>query len=111
MRFHVSLVCHKEGKRPCVQVMLMILELLALYKEVQEYYDAGKLNVPEDVTLLFADDNFGTIRRLPSLTEQGRKGGAGVSTPPLYAWRKSLTSAGNRFITILNMSDTLEVTR
>ncbi|KAH3913606.1 hypothetical protein HBH56_105320 [Parastagonospora nodorum] len=40
-------------------------QLIALYKEVQEYYENG-LKVPEDVTLLFADDNFGTIRRLPT---------------------------------------------
>lgn len=53
-------------------------ELLALYKEVQEYWDAGRLDVPDDVTLLFADDNFGTCRRLPSGDEAKRSGGAGV---------------------------------
>ena len=53
-------------------------ELLALYKEVQEQYESGKLEVPDDVTLLFADDNFGTIRRLPCGNEKDRKGGAGV---------------------------------
>ncbi|KAK6196940.1 hypothetical protein LQW54_011025 [Pestalotiopsis sp. IQ-011] len=35
-------------------------QLLALYKEVQEYWDTNRLDVPEDVTLLFADDNFGS---------------------------------------------------
>jgi hypothetical protein len=54
------------------------LELLALYKEVQEQYEGGRLEVPDDVTLLFADDNFGTIRRLPHQEETKRKGGAGV---------------------------------
>lgn len=54
-------------------------ELLALYKEVQDQYEGGKLEVPDDVTLLFADDNFGSIRRLPSGEEKERKGGAGVS--------------------------------
>lgn len=58
------------------------LELLALYKEVQEQYESGRLHVPNDVTLLFSDDNFGTIRRLPSGKETERKGGAGVSTSP-----------------------------
>jgi hypothetical protein len=48
-----------------------------LYKEVQGYYDAG-MKVPEDVTLLWADDNWGNIRRLPSENEMLRKGGAGV---------------------------------
>ena len=47
----------------------------ALYKEVQDYYDHG-MKVPEDVTLLFADDNWGQIRRLPK--DLSRKGGYGV---------------------------------
>lgn len=42
-------------------------------------FETGRLNVPEDVTLLFQDDNFGTIRRLPTVDESKRKGGAGVS--------------------------------
>ena len=51
-------------------------QIWALYKEVQDYYDKG-MTVPEDVTLLFADDNWGNIRRLP---EPGKKrpGGYGV---------------------------------
>ncbi|KAJ0297597.1 hypothetical protein COL516b_010650 [Colletotrichum fioriniae] len=53
-------------------------QLLALYKEVQEQYEEGNLDVPDDVTLLFADDNFGSIRRLPSGPERDRKGGAGL---------------------------------
>jgi Glycosyl hydrolase family 115 len=53
-------------------------ELLALYKEVQQQYESGRLEVPDDVTLLFADDNFGTIRRLPCGKEAARKGGAGA---------------------------------
>ncbi len=57
-------------------------ELLALYKEVQDQYESGRLDVPDDVTLLFADDNFGSIRRLPSGAETQRKGGAGVSQAP-----------------------------
>ena len=61
------------------ELTFSIIELLALYKEVQEYWDSGKLDVPEDVTLLFADDNFGTLRRLPCGDEISRKGGAGVS--------------------------------
>lgn len=52
-------------------------QLWALYKEVQDYYDEG-MRVPEDVTLLLCDDNWGNIRRLPKLDEQPRKGGYGV---------------------------------
>jgi hypothetical protein len=49
----------------------------ALYKEVQDYYDKG-MRVPDDVTLLFADDNWGNIRRLPAIGAPERAGGYGV---------------------------------
>src|SRR5580658_4948404 len=49
----------------------------ALYKEVQQYYEHG-MRVPDDVTLLWCDDNWGNIRRLPTAAERNRKGGAGV---------------------------------
>ena len=52
-------------------------QLWALYKEVQEYYEKG-MRVPDDVTLLWCDDNWGNIRRLPSPADRGRSGGAGV---------------------------------
>ena len=51
-------------------------QVWALYKEVQDYYDHG-MKVPDDVTLLFADDNWGQIRRLPT-GDVNRKGGYGV---------------------------------
>lgn len=51
-------------------------QVWALYKEVQDYYDAG-MRVPDDVTLLFADDNWGDIRRLPE-PGKTRPGGYGV---------------------------------
>jgi hypothetical protein len=54
-----------------------IPQLWCLYKEVQEYYEKG-MRVPDDVTLLWADDNWGNIRRLPTAEERNRKGGAGV---------------------------------
>jgi glycosyl hydrolase family 115 (putative glucuronidase)/glycosyl hydrolase family 115 len=52
-------------------------QLWALYKEVQDYYDKG-MRVPDDVTLLFSDDNWGNIRRLPSAKDRLRAGGFGV---------------------------------
>ena len=52
-------------------------QIWALYKEVQDYYDAG-LRVPDDVTVLLCDDNWGTVRRLPTAEEQKRKGGWGL---------------------------------
>ncbi len=67
-------------------------QLWALYKEVQDYYDKG-MRVPDDVTLLLCDDNWGNIRRLPVLNEKPRKGGYGiyyhfdyVGGPRNYKW-------------------------
>lgn len=52
-------------------------EVWAMYKEVTPYYDAG-LNPPDDVTLLFPDDNHGNVHRLPIGDESERAGGVGV---------------------------------
>lgn len=49
-------------------------QVWALYKEVQDFYDAG-LRVPDDVTILVSDDNWGDIRRVPDMQ---RKGGWGI---------------------------------
>ncbi|KAA6305127.1 hypothetical protein EZS27_043222, partial [termite gut metagenome] len=52
-------------------------QVWALYKEVQDYYDKG-MRVPDDVTLLLCDDNWGNVRKLPELTAKPRKGGYGM---------------------------------
>src|SRR5690606_7464749 len=52
-------------------------QVWALYKEVQEYYERG-MRVPDDVTLLWSDDNWGNLRRLPTPDERRRAGGAGI---------------------------------
>ena len=64
----------------------------ALYKEVQDYYEKG-MRVPDDVLLLWCDDNWGNIRRLPTPDERKRAGGAGVyyhfdyvGGPRSYKW-------------------------
>jgi hypothetical protein len=69
-----------------------IPQLWALYKEVQAYYEHG-MRVPDDVTLLWCDDNWGNIRRLPTAEERKRAGGAGVyyhfdyvGDPRNYKW-------------------------
>jgi hypothetical protein len=69
-----------------------IPQVWALYKEVQEYYDKG-MRVPDDVTLLLCDDNWGNIRRLPKLADRPRAGGYGiyyhfdyVGGPRNYKW-------------------------
>ncbi len=66
-------------------------QVWALYKEVQDYFDAG-MRVPDDVTLLFSDDNWGNLRRLPAPGAQ-RGGGYGiyyhfdyVGGPRNYKW-------------------------
>jgi len=62
------------------------------YKEVLPIYDGG-LKVPEDVTIVWVDDNFGYIRRLSTPREKSRSGGAGVywhlsyyGSPHSYTW-------------------------
>lgn len=52
-------------------------QIWALYKEVQDYYDKG-MRVPDDVILLLCDDNWGNLRKLPSLENRDRKGGFGI---------------------------------
>jgi hypothetical protein len=52
-------------------------QIWALYKEVQDYYDHG-MRVPDDVTLLFCDDNWGNVRKLPDINTKSRKGGYGM---------------------------------
>ena len=66
-------------------------QVWALYKEVQDYYDQG-MRVPDDVTLLFSDDNWGNLRRLPKPGDT-RRGGFGiyyhfdyVGGPRNYKW-------------------------
>jgi hypothetical protein len=54
-----------------------VQQVWALYKEVQGYYERG-MRVPDDVILLWCDDNWGNIRRLPTAEERKRSGGAGV---------------------------------
>ena len=52
-------------------------QVWALYKEVQDYYDQG-MQVPEDVTLLLCDDNWGNVRRVPTTEEANHMGGFGM---------------------------------
>jgi hypothetical protein len=71
-------------------------QVWALYKEVQEYYEKG-MRVPDDVTLLWCDDNWGNVRRLPTPEEQQHSGGAGiyyhfdyVGDPRSYKWLNTI---------------------
>ena len=67
-------------------------QVWALYKEVQDYYDKG-MRVPDDVTLLLCDDNWGDVRKLPDINKPARPGGYGmyyhvdyVGGPRNYKW-------------------------
>ena len=69
-----------------------IPQVFALYKEVQGFYEKG-LRVPDDVTLLWSDDNWGNLRHLPTAAERKRSGGNGiyyhldyVGGPRSYKW-------------------------
>ena len=69
-----------------------IPQVWALYKEVQDYYDKG-MRVPDDVTLLLCDDNWGNVRRLPKSDAPPRSGGYGMyyhfdfhGGPVSYEW-------------------------
>ena len=72
-----------------------IPQVFTAYKEVLDIYDAG-LKLPEDITLVWPDDNYGYIQRLNNKDEQNRSGGAGVyyhasywGRPHDYLWLSS----------------------
>lgn len=100
-----------------------IPQLFVPYKEVMDIYERG-LKVPEHVTLVWPDDNFGYMKRLSNQDEQRRKGGSGVyyhisycGEPHDYLWinttsptliyeemRKAYDTGANRYW-LLNVGD------
>lgn len=69
------------------------------YKEVLDIYRAG-LEVLEDVTLMWCDDNYGYIKHFPTEVERTRKGGNGVyyhvsywGRPHDYLWLGTFSPA------------------
>lgn len=54
-----------------------IPQMLIPYKEILDVYKAG-LSVPDHVTLMWCDDNYGYITHFPDEKEQQRTGGNGV---------------------------------
>ena len=69
-----------------------IPQIFVPYKETMDVYEAG-LEVPEDVTLVWVDDNYGYMKRVASPDEQRRSGGSGVyyhlsylGAPHDYLW-------------------------
>ncbi|KAJ9091801.1 hypothetical protein QFC21_007104 [Naganishia friedmannii] len=77
-----------------------IPQMWCMYKEVQGYFDDDGLEVPDDVTLLWTDDNWSNIRRVPTGSERNRTGGAGlywhhdyVGQPRNYKWISTINFA------------------
>ena len=69
-----------------------ISQIFVPYKETLDIYNAG-LNVPEDITIVWPDDNYGYMKRVSNTSERKRKGGSGVyyhlsylGTPHDYLW-------------------------
>ncbi len=98
-------------------------QIFVPYKEVLSLYQNG-LQVPDDVTLVWPDDNHGYIRQLPTLQEQRRSGGSGVyyhvsywgepadylwlcTTPPSLIWEemRKAYDQGARDVWVLNVGD------
>ena len=98
-------------------------QIFCPYKEVLDDYNAG-LRVPEDVTLVWPDDNFGYVRRFATSAERARSGGLGIyyhvsysgmpqswlwidTWPPAVTWSE-MTRAyeqGARSVWIVNVGD------
>ncbi len=69
-----------------------IPQIFVPYKEALDLYEKG-LQVPDEVTLVWVDDNYGYMKRVSNPEEQKREGGAGVyyhtsylGTPHDYLW-------------------------
>jgi hypothetical protein len=67
-----QILADTTGKDPTA-----IPQVWTLYKEVQRYWDKG-LRAPDDVTVVFTDDNWGNIRKLPDRSQPKRSGGYGL---------------------------------
>lgn len=93
------------------------------YKEVLPVYKAG-LRIPDDVTLMWCDDNYGYVRHQPTAEERGRTGGNGLyyhfsywGRPQSHVWLPSVSPAlaqtelmraydnGTKKLWILNVGD------
>ncbi len=93
------------------------------YKEVLDIYDNG-LNLPEDITIIWPDDNYGYIQRLNNSTERKRPGGSGIyyhlsywgrphdylwlsTTHPMLIWEELFKAymTGSNQVWVFNVGD------
>ena len=71
-------------------------QMFVPYKEVLSAYNTGRIDLPEDITLTWVDDNHGYIRQFPNASEQQRSGSHGIyyhlsywGSPQDYLWLSS----------------------
>ncbi len=100
-----------------------IQQIFVPYKEVLDIYESG-MQLPDDITIVWPDDNYGYIKKLSNKEEQNRAGGAGVyyhisylgwpndylwlnTTPPalMYAEMKKAYDLGADRYWLLNVGD------
>lgn len=120
---YLQMVIDDQRKMLAKSASLDVPQVFVPYKEVLDIYKNG-LDVPDDVTLMWTDDNYGYIRHFPDSAENARKGGNGLyyhcsywGRPHDYLWLNSmpyglmagqLQSAYNygiRQIWVLNVGD------
>lgn len=112
-------ICDKTGKD-----ITEIPQVFVPYKDVLSYYNSGSLVIPEDVTIMWTDDNYGYVRQNANDAERARSGKTGIyyhisyyGYPTSYLWlsstqpgliRQELTQSydmGADKIWILNVGD------
>lgn len=76
-----------------------IPQIFVPYKETMDIYENG-LTVPDDITLVWVDDNYGYMKRVSNSKERARSGGSGVyyhlsylGGPHDYLWLSSTAPA------------------
>lgn len=86
-----------QGTSPRYADITKVPQVFIPYKEVLDVYNAG-LEVPDDVCLMWCDDNYGYIRHFPTPAEQQRRGGNGIyyhcsywGRPHDYLWLGSMS--------------------
>ncbi len=100
-----------------------IPQVFVPYKEVLSIYESG-MKLPDDITIVWPDDNYGYIKKLSNNNEQKRSGGSGVyyhisylgwpndylwlnTTAPalMYAEMKKAYDLGSKKYWLLNVGD------
>ena len=113
----------QHSARPGGRALTDLPQMFCAYKEVLTLYHQG-LVVPDDVTVVWPDDNFGYMRQFTPASERQRAGGHGVyyhlsylgaplsylwlnTTPPALLWQQMQQShaLGARQLWVLNVGD------